>query len=205
MSAGAIIAIVVGVVVVIVLLALLSRAARGRRLEGGREQAAELRSDAADRAVIAKRERALADEQAALGSQAEAEAEQKAAVARRHAADAQQQAQVAEHEERSVQEKHAEAREVDPDVPTTPARRQTRNAATRRAPAACALRDRSSRTVRRTRGARRPRPSSSTPMACRLHSAETRLLLKRRHGAERGSLPSLSVAFKAALLKERLE
>ena len=116
MSAGAIIAIVVGVVEVIVPLVLLSRAARGRRLEGRREQAAELRSDAADRGVIAKRERALADEQAALGSQAEAEAEQKGAVARRHAADAQQQAQVAEHEERSVQEKHAEAREVDPDV-----------------------------------------------------------------------------------------
>ena len=67
MSAGAIIAIVVGVVVVIVLLALLSRAARGRRLEGRREQAAELRSDAADRGVIAKRERALADESCAPG------------------------------------------------------------------------------------------------------------------------------------------
>ena len=88
MSAGAIIAIVVGAVVVIALLVLLSRAARGRRLEGRREQAAELRSDAADRGVIAKRERALADEQAALGSQAEAE--QKAVVARRHPADAQQ-------------------------------------------------------------------------------------------------------------------
>jgi len=72
MSAGAIIAIVVGAVVVIALLVLLSRAVRGRRLEGRREQAAELRSDAEDRGVSAQRERALADEQAALGRQAAA-------------------------------------------------------------------------------------------------------------------------------------
>jgi hypothetical protein len=51
LSARAVVAIVVGVVVVIALLVLLSRVARGRRLEGHREQAAELRSEAEDRGV----------------------------------------------------------------------------------------------------------------------------------------------------------
>jgi flagellar biosynthesis/type III secretory pathway M-ring protein FliF/YscJ len=116
MSTGAIVGIVVGALVLIALLVLLTRAARNRRLEGRREQAAEVREDAQSRTLRANRQRAAADEQAARAKQAQAEAEEKAATARRESATAEERAQLADRERRLADERHEEARSIDPDV-----------------------------------------------------------------------------------------
>ena len=102
MSAGAIIAIVIGAIVLIVLIALVVQRQRARRLDQRRGEAAELRDEARVRGTRAERERAAADEQAAAARRKAAEAEERALRAQREQAVAQ------EHEER--------ARAVDPDV-----------------------------------------------------------------------------------------
>jgi hypothetical protein len=101
MSAGAIIAIVIGVIVLLAIFAVVLPRTRARRIEQRREMAADHREQADIRETRARRESAAADEQAAR--------------ARRQAAQAEERARVAE-AEREVARDHTErARELDPD------------------------------------------------------------------------------------------
>jgi hypothetical protein len=102
MSAGVIIAIVVGVIVLAALLLLLGKKGRERRLETRREQAHEIRHEAQVHGAQAERERAEADERAAR--------------ARREQAVAQEQAARADKSGRFARERHEEAVRVDPDA-----------------------------------------------------------------------------------------
>lgn len=119
MSTGAIIAIVAGAIVLVAVLVLLTRAARGRRLESRREDAAELRQRAAARERSAADARAAADEESARAQRVRAEADEKAAQARRNEIAAQERAGDAERETLVAREHHDRAREIDPDASDT--------------------------------------------------------------------------------------
>ncbi|MFL5845841.1 MAG: hypothetical protein ACJ762_14230 [Solirubrobacteraceae bacterium] len=116
MDTGTIIAIVVGAIVLIALLVLVSRAARNRKLEAHRTEAAELRTKAEQRRVRAERHGAVAEEKSAIADRAEAEAREAAAVAKRERAEAQERAAFAEREGRTAQEHQERASELDPDA-----------------------------------------------------------------------------------------
>jgi FtsZ-interacting cell division protein ZipA len=102
MSAGAIIAIVIGVLILLALVVWLSRRNRQARLESRRHEAREIRREAEVRT-------AEADETSAA-------AEERAARARREEAEARAQAARAEEQRREAEAHHARAHELDPDA-----------------------------------------------------------------------------------------
>jgi FtsZ-interacting cell division protein ZipA len=102
MSAGAIIAIVIGVLIVLALVLWLGKRSRDRQHETRRHEAREIRREAEVRT-------AEADEMSA-------EAEERAARARREEAQARQEATRAEEHRRDAEERHARAHDIDPDT-----------------------------------------------------------------------------------------
>jgi len=102
MSAGVIVAIVVGVLLLLALLALLASRGRQRRRDTKRHEAREIRREA-------EVSRAQAD-------RTQAEAEERAARARREEASAREQGTVAEARQREARDRHMEAAKLDPDV-----------------------------------------------------------------------------------------
>ena len=102
MSAGAIIAIVIGVLILLALAVWLSRRNRAARQESRRHEAREIRREAEVRT-------AEADETSAA-------AEERAARARREEAEARAQAARAEEQRREAEAQHARAHDVDPDT-----------------------------------------------------------------------------------------
>jgi FtsZ-interacting cell division protein ZipA len=109
MSAGAIIAIVIGALIVIAIVAWLSRRARNRRLE--------------TRRVDARRHREDASIATAQAEKTQAEADERAARARREAAKAEEAAVTARQQQRFARERHAHADSLDPDVDDDGSRR----------------------------------------------------------------------------------
>jgi F0F1-type ATP synthase membrane subunit b/b' len=102
MSAGAIIAIVIGALIVLALVMWLGKRSRDRAHETRRHEAREIRREAEVRGAEADQ----------LG----AEADERAARARREEAEARQQAVRAEEQRVEAEHEHARAHDIDPDT-----------------------------------------------------------------------------------------
>jgi FtsZ-interacting cell division protein ZipA len=118
-SAGTIIAIVIGAIVLLGLLAVAIIAGRRARLANRRHQARELRRRARGRTIQMEAARASAGRHAARARRAEAEAEEKAAEARLDKALAQQQGVATEQNAAFARDHYDRAHTVDPDSSDT--------------------------------------------------------------------------------------
>lgn len=102
MDTGVIVAIVIAALIILALLWVLGRRGRERKLESRRDEAHQIRREAAVDQAQADRTRA--------------EAEERAARARREEASAREQAARAEGQQVEARDRHMEAAKVDPDV-----------------------------------------------------------------------------------------